>query len=290
VQAQLEENRRRARCRQRGVRYLLQGLLVCACCDSAYYGKPISPSVRKGHPRAYAYYRCIGSDAYRFGGQRLCYNTQVRTDRLEQAVWQEVCRLLEEPRRLITEYQRRLQAVQAPPEEASVAQVEKQIAKLHQGIARLIDGYAEGYLEKSEAEPRIRRFKERLQALEAQAEQLQKQVQQRADLQLVIGRLEEFSAKVKAGLEQFDWHGRRELIRTLIKRVEIDRERINVVFRVEESTSPSGNGSFMQDCWRRHHSPLGSSLFGVFGVDSLFQGPEYPDFGAFRGNELFHNR
>jgi site-specific DNA recombinase len=254
VQAQLEENRRRARCRQRGVRYLLQGLLVCACCDYAYYGKPISPSARKGHPRAYAYYRCIGSDAYRFGGQRLCYNTQVRTDRLERAVWQEVCRLLEEPRRLITEYQRRLQAVQAPPEEASVGQVEKQIAKLRQGIARLIDGYAEGYLEKSEAEPRIRRFKERLQALEAQAEQLQKQVQQQADLQLVIGRLEEFSVKVKAGLEQFDWHGRRELIRTLIKRVEIDRERINVVFRVEESTSSSGNGSFMQDCWRRRKS------------------------------------
>lgn len=63
VQAQLEENRRRARCRQRGVRYLLQGLLVCAGCDYAYYGKPISPSARKGHPRAYAYYRCIGSDA-----------------------------------------------------------------------------------------------------------------------------------------------------------------------------------------------------------------------------------
>ena len=73
----------------------------------------------------------MGSDAYRFGGQRLCYNTQLRTDRLEQAVWQEVGRLLEEPR---------LQAVQAPPAEASVAQLEKQIAKLRQGIARLIDG------------------------------------------------------------------------------------------------------------------------------------------------------
>jgi hypothetical protein len=41
---------------------------------------------------------------------------------------------------------------------------------------------------------------------------------------------------------------------------------------------------------RTDHFPLGSSLFRVFGVDSLFQGPEYPDFGAFRGNEFFHNR
>jgi site-specific DNA recombinase len=256
VQGQREENRRRARRGLRGARYLLQGLLVCSGCGYAYYGKVLSPSARKGRPRGYAYYRCIGSDAYRFGGQRLCYNTQVRTDRLEQVVWQEVCRLLEDPQRLVDEYQRRLQAVQAPSKEANVVLIEKQITKVHQGITRLIDGYAEGYLDRSEAEPRIRRFKERLQALQAQAEQLRAQAQQQADLQLVIGRLEEFSAKVKMGLEQLDWQGRRELIRTLIKRVEIDCERINVVFGIEESTFPSGNDSFMQGCWRRTDAAL----------------------------------
>lgn len=107
VQAQLQENRRRARCGQRGARYVLQGLLVCGCCGYAYYGKVLSPSARKGRPRGYAYYRCIGNDAHRFGGQRLCPNTQVRTDRLEQAVWQEVGRLLEDPQRLVQEYGRR---------------------------------------------------------------------------------------------------------------------------------------------------------------------------------------
>lgn len=250
VQTQLEENRRRARSGQRGAKYLLQGLLVCGCCGYAFYGKPLSPSARKHHPREYAYYRCVGSDAYRFGGQRLCYNKQVRTDRLEQAVWGEVCRLLEDPRRLGDEYQRRLEAVQVPPGEADAALVEKQVAKLHQGIERLIDGYAEGYLDKSEAEPRIRRFKERLQALEAHAEQLRAQAQLQTDLQLVIGRLEAFGDKVKTGLEQLDWAGRRELIRTLVKRVEIDPERVNVVFRVDEGTFPPGNNPFMQHCGR----------------------------------------
>ena len=38
----LQENQQRARIGQRGARYLLQGLLVCACCGYAYYGKPIS--------------------------------------------------------------------------------------------------------------------------------------------------------------------------------------------------------------------------------------------------------
>lgn len=246
VQAQLQENRRRARCGQRGARYWLQGLRVCGCCGYAYYGKVLSPSARKGRPRGYAYYRGIGSDAPRFGGQRLCPHTQVRTDRLEQAVWQEVGRWLEDPQRLAQEYARRLQALQAPPGQAETALIEKQIQKLQHGIARLIDGYAEGYIDKAEAQPRIRRLKERLQALQKQAEQRRVQAQQQAELQVVMSRLEELSAQVSAGLEQLDW----QLIRTLVKRVEIDRERINVVFRVDESTFPSANDSGMQDCWR----------------------------------------
>jgi site-specific DNA recombinase len=257
VQAQLEENRRRTRSGHRGAKYLLQGLLVCGCCGYAFYGKPISPSARKHHAREYAYYRCVGSDAYRFGGQRLCGNKPLRTDRLEQAVWNEVGRLLAEPARLAHEYQRRLDAVQAPPAEADAALVDQQIAKLRQGIARLIDGYAEGYLDRAEAEPRIRRFKERLQGLETQAEQLRAQVQQHVNLQLVIGRLEEFSTKVTSGLEQLDWAGRRELIRTLVKRVEIGQDSVNVVFRVDEIGFPLGNDPFKQHCRGRVLHPAG---------------------------------
>ena len=257
VQEQLEDNRRRARIGPRGAKYLLQGLLVCRGCGYSYYGKPMSASARKGNPRPYAYYRCIGSDAYRFGGQRLCDNKPVRTDRLEQAVWQEVCQLLEDPPRLAQEYQRRLEALQAAPGEADAARVDKQIAQLRQGITRLIDGYAEGYLDQVEAEPRIRRFKERLQTLEAQVEQCRARAQQQSDLQLVIGRVEEFSVKVKDGLAQLDWHGRRELIRTLIKRVEIDQQRINVVFRVGDSTFPEGNDPFLQHCRGRESAIRG---------------------------------
>lgn len=248
VQEQLQENRRRARARQRGARYLLQGLVVCACCGYAYYGKAISNRARKGHRRDYAYYRCIGSDAYRFGGQRVCSNTQVRTDRLEQAVWQEICRLLQDPQRLVNEYERRLEVARRPPGEADGALLDRQIAKLRQGIGRLIDGYSEGYIDKGEFEPRIRRFKERLQALESQAEQLRDERQRQAELQLIIGRLEEFAAKVSVGLEGFDWSGRRELIRTLVKRIEIDRERVNVVFRVEDTMGDPESPPFLQHC------------------------------------------
>ena len=107
VQEQLQENKRHARQSRRGALYLLQGVLQCQHCGYAFYGKRLSPSARKGHPRAYAYYRCLGTDAYRFGGERIWHNTQVRTDLLDLAVWREVCTLLAHPERLAEEYRRR---------------------------------------------------------------------------------------------------------------------------------------------------------------------------------------
>jgi len=63
VQEQLQENKRHARQSSRGALSLLQGLLQCQHCGYAFYGKRLSPSARKGKPRAYAYDRCLGTDA-----------------------------------------------------------------------------------------------------------------------------------------------------------------------------------------------------------------------------------
>lgn len=108
VQEQLIENKKRNRQTARGARYLLQGLLVCQTCGYAYHGKQASVLAGQGLRRSYAYYRCGGTDAFRFGGQRLCCNKQVRTDLLEESVWQDVCSLLKDPQRVAQEYQRRL--------------------------------------------------------------------------------------------------------------------------------------------------------------------------------------
>ena len=163
VQDQLKINQRHARQRARGERYLLQGLLCCRQCGYAFYGKGVKN--KKGQPRDYAYYRCLGTDAYRFGGERVCDNLQVRTDLLDLAVWQEVRGLLEDPQRLAEEYRRRLQP-QTKARQQDQASLDSQLGKLRQGMARLIDSYAEGLIEKSEFEPRIMRLRERISKLE----------------------------------------------------------------------------------------------------------------------------
>jgi len=233
VQEQLQENKRHARQQsRRGALYLLQGLLQCQHCGYAFYGKRLSPSARKGKPRAYAYYRCLGTDAYRFGGERICQNTQVRTDLLDLAVWQEVWTLLAHPERLAEEYRRRLQP-ETRTKRTPLSTLEVQISKLRQGVARLIDSYAEGLIDKGEFEPRVTRLRQRLARVEEQHQALADEAALQGELQLIIGRLEDFAAKLHDGLEAADWASQRDLIRALVKRVEVARDDVNIVFRVD---------------------------------------------------------
>jgi site-specific DNA recombinase len=249
VQQQLQENRQRARQSQRGAKYLLQGLLVCQQCGYAYYGKPVSNKSAKGKVRDYAYYRCIGTDAYRFGGERICTNLQVRTDLLEIAVWQQVQALLENPQRLEQEYDRR---GQDPKQGQNLTSLETQLTKLRRGMGRLIDSYAEGFIDKTEFEPRITHMRTRIAALETQIAQATAEMTRQQELRLIIGRLEDFATQVKAGLEQMDWQNQREIIRTLVKRVEIDQDQVNVVFRVEpHSPVPDPGKDCLQHCTGR---------------------------------------
>ncbi len=258
VQEQLEENRRRARQGLRGARYLLQGLVCCAQCGYAFYGKAISPSKRRERPRSYAYYRCIGTDAYRFGGERVCHNHQIRTDLLDAAVWREACALLEQPNRLEQEYRQRL----APADEhaADHTTLELQRTKLCHGLTRLIDSYTEGFLEKQEFESRITRQRQRIAALDEQIRQFADAASTQRELRLLIGRLEEFAAQVENGLDTADWPTRREIIRTLVSRVEIDHTQVNVMFRVPPDpfvASPDRlDRGVLQHCRRGETRPL----------------------------------
>jgi site-specific DNA recombinase len=228
AQVQLQENRARARIPLKGSRYLLQGLIVCARCGYAYYGRT--------NDARNAYYRCSASDAYRWGGTRLCGNAEIRMDVVDQAVWQEVCQVLQDPTRLAAEYRRRLLSVPSP---AQREQVKTQVRKLRRGIARLIDSYADGLVEKAEFEPRVLRLRERVQHLEAEAQRLQDEAEVERELRVLVGQLEQFALRVHLGLQQVDWQARREIIRALVKRVEMDEHQVRVVFRL----SPAGPSS-----------------------------------------------
>jgi site-specific DNA recombinase len=90
----------RARQGRRRPGYLPQGLTCCARCGYAHYGKTIRQLGAGRQMKDFIYYRCGGSDGYRFGGEAICNNKQVQGKFLETTVWHEVCELLTNPQKL----------------------------------------------------------------------------------------------------------------------------------------------------------------------------------------------
>jgi site-specific DNA recombinase len=246
---QLAENRRRARARRAGARYLLQGLVVCRHCGYACSGLGRRHTTTAGQRQQYGYYRCGGRQRLGEDGQRVCRARQVQAADLEAAVWGDVCALLADPARVEREYERRLRGGPSGEGAASGAALGRRIAAVKKAISRLIDGYSEGLLERGEFEPRLRGARERLARLEAEATAEADEAARRAELRLVIGQLQGFTEGIKQGLRGADWATRREVIRALVKQVEIGDEEMRIVYRVPPVPFVERpEGGVLQDC------------------------------------------
>ena len=252
VAERLADNRRRYRAQKNGTEFLLSGLLTCGCCQSAYCGRRF----RVKPTSSYVYYHCLGADRYRHGGDRICTNKNV-PGRIEEAVWTDMCALLREPERLRNEFEERLQ--RPAQDNAEVTRLEQALVQHKRRIARLIDAYENGWLDKVEFEPRVRTAKERMARDEAALLEHQQTSIDADGLRLVIGQFNAFAAQMTANLEQADFATKRQLLRLLVKRIEVTDAEVRIIYKVSPRPfvpSPA-SGAFLQDCLRFPIAPSG---------------------------------
>jgi site-specific DNA recombinase len=243
AQQQLARNKQLSQRNGRGERYLLQGLTVCARCGYAFYGKTVSKSAAKGGVR-YGYYRCIGGDAYRFAGGRICSNPQVRVDQLDDHVWESVRALLQDPSRLLAEWSRRQQSdggsvdLRERRDEAA-----RNIAAQERSLKRLVDAYEMGALDVKELKLRSDAMRDRIERSRGELVDAERRLQETINLRAVITRIEDFAARVREGLHALSWMERRQLIRTLVAKVEIDEVGATVTYRLSGAEPLDGSSS-----------------------------------------------
>jgi site-specific DNA recombinase len=264
VQEQLEENRKiAARIGKKGATYLLQGLVVCKRCGYAYCGKTAKAYYisKRNIKKVYISKSYSCTDSCHRGRNKTCNNKQIGTDVLEIAVWEEVKSLLENPSRILDEYQRRFSKLEKSLLDKNKDYLEKEGNKLKRGISRLIDSYSQEYIDKDEFEPRIKEMKKILKIIEDQNKEMKEQKNLETELSSIIISLDEFFSCIEQGLENLEWHTKRDIIRTLVKRIEIDQEDVNVVFRIHdlpltkptpaESTGEEEGHKVLQLCYAR---------------------------------------
>ena len=141
AQELLYENKLRSR-RRTIAPSVVQGLVSCQKCGYAFSRTSTSTSARKLH-----YYKCIGSDRWRKLGGPVCDNRMVRQDLLDQIVWTEVIRLLEDPTLIQQELDRRLAAARsADPTKQREQSLHRELTRVGKRIERLLTAYQEELL------------------------------------------------------------------------------------------------------------------------------------------------
>ena len=238
VQQRLEDNKRFA-ARNTKVPSLLQGLAACASCGYGYYRTSTTTSSGK---KIY-YYRCLGSDDYRYQGGRVCGNKPVRADYANAVIWDHVTGLLADPALIRTEIDRRLERARtSDPVTRKRGQLEQALAKTSASIAAMVTAFSEQLLTIDELRARMPALraretglKDQIAALDAQAADRDAYLKLADDLQAFLGKLHANSATATT-------EDRQRVLRAVVQDILIGPGKLTIRHRIPIREPSSGSG------------------------------------------------
>ena len=239
VQQRLEDNKRFA-ARNTKVPSLLQGLAACAACGYGYY----RTSARTARRKIY-YYRCLGSDDYRYEGGRVCGNKPVRADYLDKVVWDHIAGLLADPALVRAEIDRRLtQARTSDPVTRQRKQLELALAKAATSITAMIQAFSEQLITIDELRARMPHLRAREASLHSQLDALDAQAADRDAYLQLADDLEGFLTQLRGSTATASIPEQQRVLRLLVKDVLIGPEKITIRHRIpvrERATNGGGH-------------------------------------------------
>jgi site-specific DNA recombinase len=203
---------------------LLQGILVCQSCGYGLYRSSTRTTKRKLY-----YYRCIGSDAWRHLKHAVCECPPVRQDYLDDLVWNEVIRLLEDPTLLQAEITRRLEAAkQSDPAQQRQQHLMREQARLDKSMERLLTAYQESLLSLDELRKRIEPLRRQHGAVQAELQAIETAVADQQRYLRLVESLAPFQARLRSRAETMDAMERQRIVRLLVKEVIVGPESITI--------------------------------------------------------------
>ena len=237
VQQRLEDNKRFA-ARGAKVPSLLQGLAACAACGYGYY----RTSTRTTNKKIY-YYRCLGSDDYRYEGGRVCQNKPVRADYLDRVVWDHIVCLLADPALIRAEIGRRLeQARTSDPVIRQRTQIELALAKAATSVTAMVEAFSEQLITIDELRAKMPDLRAREANLKSQLDALDARAADRDAYLKLAGDLEGFLATLRGKAVAASTEERQRILRLLVKDVLVGPEKITIRHRIPVREHASGGG------------------------------------------------
>jgi site-specific DNA recombinase len=259
AQELLHENKIRSR-RRTIEPSVVQGLVSCQKCGYAFSRTSTRTSARKIH-----YYKCIGSDGWRKLGGPICDNRRlVQQDLLDQIVWTEVIRLLQDPTLIQQELDRRLTAARSSdPTKKREQSLERELTHVGKSIERLLNAYQEALLSIEQLRERMPALRQREQALRAELQAIADQANDRAAFLRLAETLTAFLGRLRSSAETLSVSERQRIVRLVVKDVLVGEDTITIRHSISLPLGPP------QNCVPPPNQPDGQSYL-------LCKGSDYP--------------
>jgi len=220
---------------------VVQGLVGCAKCGYALSRTSTQTSARKIH-----YYKCIGSDSWRKLGGPVCDNNHfIRQELLDQIVWAEVVRLLQDPILIQQELDRRLAAARtSDPTRKREQSLQRELSHVDKGIERLLTAYQEELLSLEQLRERMPMLRQREHALRAELQAIADQVNDRAAFLRLAETLTAFLTRLRSSAESLNVIERQKIVRLLVKEILVGEDTITIRHSIPIPSAQPQNVSF----------------------------------------------
>ena len=244
---------------------IVQGLVGCAKCGYAFARTSTQTSARKIH-----YYKCIGSDSWRKLGGPVCDNKQfIRQELLDQIVWDEVVRLLQDPVLIQQELDRRLAAARtSDPTRKREQTLQRELSHVGKGIERLLTAYQEELLSLEQLRERMPMLRQRQQTLRAELQAIADQANDRAAFLRLAETLTAFLTRLRSAAETLSVIERQKIVRLLVKEILVGEDAITIRHSIPIPAAPTQNGGSEAPGGQNYLLCKGSDI--AFARQSLF--------------------
>jgi site-specific DNA recombinase len=252
----LSENRRLS-ARRTKVPTLLQGLLVCGQCGYGLYRTSTKTTRRQAQ-----YYRCLGSDRYRHLRAPVCSCRPIRQEYLDDLVWAEIVRLLNEPALVQAEITRRVEEnLSSDPAEQRKHRLGQELKRVEAQLDKLLDAYQEELLSLAQLRDRVPALRRRQAALESELQSATLQAMEHTRLIELQSSLENFLGALRQSAQDLDVRERQKIIRLSVKQIVVNADTLTIQHCLPVSAaSQAESASSYALCTRSHHRALRRSL------------------------------
>ncbi len=106
------------------------------------------------------------------------------------------------------------------------------LAAQERGLKRLVDAYEIGAIEIDDLKARSDAVRMRIERARCDLAEAERRLRETTTMRAIITRLDDFAARVRTGLDGLPWSARRQIIRTLVAKIEIGESAATIVYRL----------------------------------------------------------